>query len=517
MTLTLRPIDGQPRLAGGRVSTVAYFIVACALSAVTSVAAIAIPELSRWLLAMALLATLTVVSMWSPFATLILSVIYIVLQGLLRRLLPDVETRGLGDPLLLVLPVLAILLTAIHVRRSPLDLLAKVILAIQVAMAVSIINPLGSGIASGVAQFIVVALPFTWFWVTSRGVSIDAAKLRLFLFVIVVLGVAATTYGRFQVSFGFPSWDEAWIRDRGITSLQLGEFVRPFSSFTAAADYATFVGLSLMAAAALILSPTTRSLTVRIVLLTACGFFIHELIVLGSRGILLTNVLPVVVGLLIRTGLRLRFAIAVGIVGLVLLPTLLGSSSETAVTDATSTNSAALARQAQGLSDPFGEKSTLPGHIDRLVGGMTNGFESPLGHGVGVIGLSGSFNNGSAQADSGTSQGTETSYGDLGVSLGLVGTVLGFLFAGALLWRVGHQPRTRRDEAYWLLLFLAVLPLGPPLSAGSYATQVTYYALLGCAWTVLKQPTPGGESTDTEPQIDLSPKIAVLSPRHPGR
>jgi hypothetical protein len=438
-----------------------------------------VPELTRWLLAMALLAALTVIGLWSPFATLILSLIYIVLQGLLRRLLPEAGTSGLGDPLLLVLPLLAVLLTALHVRRSPLDLLGKVILAIQVGMAISIFNPLGAGIASGVAQFIVVALPFTWFWVTSRGVSMDAARLRIFLSVIVVLGVAATMYGRFQVSFGFPPWDKAWIQERGISSLLLGDFVRPFSSFTAAADYAAFVGLSLMAASALLLSSSTRSLATRLVLLGACAFFVHELLVLGSRGILLVNVLPVLVGLLVRTGLRLRFAIAVGIVGLVLLPTLIGDSSQTVMTDATDTNSAAIARQTEGFSDPFGEESTLPGHLDRLIGGMTNGIESPLGHGVGVIGLAGSITEVA-------NQGTETSYGDLGVSLGLVGTVLGFLFAGALLWQVARQPNTRRDEAYWLLLFLAVLPLGPPLTAGSYAAQVTYYAVLGGAWTLLK-------------------------------
>lgn len=487
MSFALRSIGIHGTSGRERLSAITSFISACALSAIVSVAAIAIPELSRWLLALALMVAFGVLSLWAPFSALIVSVVYIVLQGTLRRLLPDAGDSVLGDPLLLVLPVLALFMAAVHLRRSRLDLLGKVILTLQAALAVSVLNPLGAGITSGVAQFIVVALPLTWFWVTSRAMSINAARLRVFLVVIVVLGVCATAYGRFQVTAGFPSWDQAWIKDHGITSLLLGDFIRPFASFTAAADYATFVGLSLMAAAALLLSPTTRSISVRIALLIACGFFVRELIVLGSRGILLTNVVPIIVGLLIRTGLKLRFAIAVGVLALLILPTLIGTSADTnAVNDATSTNSAALARQAQGLSDPFGKDSTLPEHITRLVSGVTSGFGSPLGHGVGVIGLGGSFS-------SSSSQGTETSYGDLGISLGLVGTALGLMFAGALLWRLGHQPRTRRDEAYWLLLFMAVLPLGPPLSAGSYATQVTYYALLGCAWALLQNPTDRDE------------------------
>jgi hypothetical protein len=479
-----------------------YLLIACTLSALASIAAIAVPELSRWLLATALVTALAIIGLWSPFASLLMSIVYIVLQGLLRRLLPDADDSALGDPLLLVLPALSVFLTAVHVRRAPLDLLAKVILGIQLAMAISIVNPLGAGVTSGVAQFIVVALPLTWFWVASRAVAIDTHRLRTLLGLTVVLGVVVALYGRYQVSEGFPPWDEAWIEDRGLNSLFLGQFIRPFSTFTAPSDYATFVGLSLMAAAALLLSRNTRSIAVKLVLLAACCLFVYELVVQGSRGILLTSVLPVVVGLMVRLGIKLRYALAGGLGILLLLPGLIGNSSETAVTDATTTNSAAVARQAQGFSDPFGEESTLPGHIDRLVDGVKSGFESPLGRGVGVIGLGTSF-------QSGVSLGTETAYGDLGVSIGLVGTVLGLMFAVALLWRIAHQPRTRRDEAYWLVLFLGLLPLGPPLSAGSYATQVTHYALLGCAW-VLLSPRP----TETVPAAKVE---AVTSGRTTSR
>lgn len=510
MILMTKPHVGRSRTGARPLSAALYFLTACGMSALASVAAIATPEFSRWLLAIALLGAFTVIGLWSPFSTLIISVVYVVLQGLLRRLLPETGTSSLGDPLLLVLPALAILMTSFHVHRSPLDLLAKVILGIQVAMAVSVLNPLGAGITSGVAQFIVVALPLTWFWVASRAASIDAARLRVLLIVIVGLGVAAAAYGRFQVTAGFPSWDQAWIDEKGITSLFLGDFIRPFASFTAASDYATFVGLSLMATVALLLSPSTRSVTAKVALLAALGLLVHELIVQGSRGIMLTSIVPVVIGLLVRTGLRLRYAIAIAVVGLMLLPTVVGSSDPDGVTTASDTNSAALARQAQGLSDPFGETSTLPGHIARLVNGVTTGFELPLGHGVSVIGLDGSFG-------SSSSQGTETAYGDLGVSLGLLGTGLGVLFAGALLWRLQQQPRSRRDESYWLLLVMAVLPLGPPLVAGNYAAQVTYYALLGCAWTVLKQSSSNDNVRSTTDGRRSSPPITMSGAARPHR
>lgn len=480
-------------LHGNQVPEAASLVLACTLTATMSFVAASVPELSKWVLAAALLGALCVLALRSPFAALLASVVYAVLQGLLRRLLPETGDSALGDPLLLVLPLLALFTVAVNLRKSPFGVLGKVILSIQMALTCSIFNPFGAGLTAGVAQFIVVALPLTWFWVTSRAVRVDAARLRTFLAVIVALGVAVTAYGRIQVSIGFPPWDSAWIQERGLNSLLLGDFVRPFSSFTAASDYATFVGLSLMAAAALLLSAQRMSLVLGLVLLLASTIFIHELIVQGSRGILLTSVVPVVVGVLIRIGLKLRFAIAISASALLLLPTLIGSSPETALADATSTNSAALARQAQGLSDPFGEDSTLPGHINRLVDGVTTGFESPIGHGVGVIGLTGSFSGGGLQ-------GTETSYGDLGVSLGVLGTVLGLMFASILLWELGRQPKTRRDEAYWLLLFLAVIPLGPPLTAGNYASQITYYALLGCVWTLLNNQHPDRPKTEEHPQ-----------------
>jgi hypothetical protein len=489
---------------GRYVSAAATLVVACLLSAVLPVAAIAVPGLSKWLLALALMGALGVVALWSPYTALLLSLVYVVFQGLLRRLLPDAPgtVDGVGDPLLLVVPVVALFTTLIHARRSKLDLLGKVILAIQVGLALSVLNPLGAGVTSGVAQFIVVALPLTWFWVTSRAVSIDQVRFRRVLVLITTLGVVATAYGRFQVTTGFPPWDEEWIRERGVTSLQIGQFVRPFSTFTAAADYGTFLGLSLMAAAALLLSPNTRSSWARLLLVVACALFIRELVLLGSRGILLTSVVPVAVGLLIRVGLRLRFAIVLGIVGLFLLPTLLGRFGVAAEEDPTTLADAAVARQIEGFSDPFGQDSTLPGHLKRLGAGVTSGFDSPLGLGVGVIGIGGNFREGGGQ-------GTETSYGDLGVSLGLVGTTLALIFAGALLRKVGRQPSRRRDEAYWMLLFLSVLPFGPRMTAGNYAAQVAFYVLLGCAWRLLDDPPDGEMAVDDQGNALELPAAAV--------
>jgi hypothetical protein len=462
-------------------STAVAFLAACGLSVVVPTAAIAFPSMTKWLLALALMGALTVAALWSPYTALVAALVYAVFLGLLRRLLPETSgpSDALGDPLLLVLPVLGLLTALFHLKHSRLDLLSKVVLALQIGLGLSVLNPLGAGVTSGVAQFLVVALPMSWFWVTSRAISLTATHFRIFLGLITTLGVAVTAYGRYQINAGFPPWDAAWIEARGVNSLLLGNFVRPFSTFTAATDYGTFVGLSLMSAAALLLSPATRSMVAKVVLVLACAFFIRELVLLGSRGILVTAVLPMALGLLVRAGVRLRYAIVVGIAGVVFLPTLL-SSVGVAETDPMTTNDAAVTRQLEGLSDPFGQDSTLPGHIQRLVGGVTSGLDSPLGHGVGVIGL-GSFR-------AGGGAGTETSYGDLGVALGLVGTALGLLFAGALLWKLGRQPRGRQDEAYWMLLFLAALPFGPPVVAGNYAAQVVYYALLGCVWQLLAAP-----------------------------
>lgn len=428
------------------------------------------PPSARWLIAMGIIAFIAFLALWRPALGIGVFAVYICAQGFLRRVLPATDLLSqLGDPLLFVSPAIAVVLALYRhfVVRRPYTRLERLILVLQALLLVSALNPLGPGPVASLRQFLVVALPMTWLYAAGSLGWWTPARFRALLWSLVGLAVASALYARYQVAFGFPSWDERYIRESGLASLDIGGFIRPFSSYTAASDYSGVLLLGTTAAVVLALS-SGHSLVLRLLAAVfAVGLF-EQVILVGARGPVVAVVAALTMCGLSAAGVRARYAyplmIAAGAVALQFTARL-GTAAA-----ATDTNGAAVARQIQGFQDPFGEESTLPGHFARLVNGLVEGITNPVGSGVGRIGTAG---------------GTETSYGDLGLALGVLGLIAAFGFVGLIVhtaftrsvWPLGPWSDPRR---LWLVSVVA-LPFGPLVTAGNYAQMALFYLAVGAA------------------------------------
>src|SRR5439155_12799221 len=68
------------------------------------------------------------------------------------------------------------------------------------------------------------------------------------LILVAVFSVAEALYGLAQTFAGFPSWDSAWIATHQdlYAALYVGDFIRPFASFSSFAEYSYFLAIGLI-------------------------------------------------------------------------------------------------------------------------------------------------------------------------------------------------------------------------------------------------------------------------------
>src|SRR5439155_8376143 len=137
----------------------------------------------------------------------------------------------------------------------------KLVFILLAIMAVQALNPLQGGIMVGLTGVICVMIPMCWFWVGQSWGSSRFAETVLFG-VVVPLAVAAALFGLWQVFFGKPDYQLAWMRvwyETRSAIYSLGkdqggsDAARPFGFFTSVSAFTKFlsVGCVLLVASAI--------------------------------------------------------------------------------------------------------------------------------------------------------------------------------------------------------------------------------------------------------------------------
>jgi hypothetical protein len=268
-----------------------------------------------------------------------------------------------------------------------------------------------------------------------------------------------------QTFVRFPSWDERWIKQSGYSALNVGGVVRAFSSFASASEYAMFLVVGLVCWLALGLASRWRLLVAPAVVLLAEAIWYES-----ARGAVVLLVASLFMMLAARLKLRMGWALVLGALAIAAIPTAVES---VAPAEFSSDPGSALAQhQVSGLSNPFGEGSTLPGHIQFATDGIAGVLHEPLGFGVGSTTIA------AEKLGSSSTRGVEVDAGNAAVAAGLVGFGA-YVCVLTLGIRRAYNRARSRDALTLAALGVLFATLFQWLSGGQYAVAILPWLVFG--------------------------------------
>jgi len=307
-----------------------------------------------WVMTMPLLAGLE--------GTLIAMMMFEPLRGFLRRAQFLLVNYSGEDPIHLLTPVVTFLAFAVLVKKQRLGMfwatpLAGWVSALALIFFVEIFNPLQGGLFVGFAGALFILVPVAWFYFgQAAGVRLMDIAFRL----IVILGIIGSTYGLFQLVFGYPSFEQYWLDNTDFfNSIAVGHVTRALGTFSSAEEWGRYVQVGAIIALGLALVPQKFA---RRVLWFGCAAALVTAIMLSGQR---TAVFGFLMGAmsLILLGARNMGRAAVRL-GIVLLPIVLvavfvtpPSDDEIWSKDESQTVSTLLTHTQRGTMKPADEES----------------------------------------------------------------------------------------------------------------------------------------------------------------
>jgi hypothetical protein len=454
----------------------AAMLVALAAALVSLLVGVSVskPDLARVAVALPVVFLFVSVATSSPRAGMYCLVGWLVMLGLLRRLLTPVGSSGsFGDPLLLVGPILLVVLFLIAVERGAMrnqTPLSKAVLGLTVVLALSALNPLQGGLSVGLAGALLVVVPMLAFWVGRS--LIDEHAVGVLTFLLGTLAFLVTIYGLMQTFYGMPSWDQQWIEESGYRALNVGGAIRAFGTSSSAAEYAAWLGVGILAWRAIARRPSRLLGATAAIALIGLALWLES-----SRGIVVLTLAALWLTFAAVHRMSIGRAVLVGAVLLFFLPTAVGSlnssqSEHEGGKPEHSGTSSLTEHQVEGLSDPFGKKSTLGGHFELIVKGVSQAATNPVGSGVGATTIA-------AKKFNGTAAGTEADPGNAPTAAGVVGLVLYLLVAIYGIRRSYQLAALRRTMPAIAALGIILVTFLQWLNGGQYAIIPLPWLLLG--------------------------------------
>lgn len=441
----------------------------------------------RVLLALIAAGALVIVALAIPRAVIYGLIVWLFCLGLLRRLVGTIGPGGPLDPLLMVGPVvLATLVVSTTARSSFRDRtrLANLVLAMSAVLVLSAFNPLQGGPLVGLAGLLFTVVPMLAFWI-GRAAG-DEGLVRGVLKLYAGLSLVAAAYGLYQTFIGFPVWDQRWILQGGYEALNVGGVIRAFGTSSSASEYATFLGMGLVAWFVL----ARRTLLA----LPALGILGCAIFYESSRGIIFG--LALTLALLGALRRRIPFPLALAAAAAAVVGVIWFAGRVLPATDADHSTAALTEHQLGGLADPLNPKtSTLTLHLTYFWSGFVSGLTNPVGHGVGTVTIA-------SAKFGGTGLETELDPSNMAVAAGLPGLALYLCLAGSGLHRAYKTAKLGHDRLALCAFGLLVAMAFHWLNGGQYSVAILPWFLLG--WLDRQ----GAEtSRSTDPQ--RSPETAL--------
>lgn len=471
-------LPARPQRASVNAALIAIF-----LTAFTSLLVVAGGPGIRLAVAIGVGFLLVTIARIQPGLGIIATFVYLVVLGMLRRVLLGASDWISGDPLLLVAPFVALLLIARafaleHRPIAPDAISWLVILLLGITFA-EVFNPYGGGIAAGVAGLVFMAFPLFWFF-PGREYLRDVDIERI-MGVVVALGIVVAVYGLWQLFLGHPPWDQQWLElpsTMEYSSLNVGGEIRAFASFASFGEYGLFLATALVVCVWFV----TRGKLVALLPIPLLG---AALFLSGGRQPLLLGFLGVVVMLGLRTGAP-RKALLVTSAALVLAAGAAVASGP--LLSSVGANSGAfVGRQLGAIADPLDpNSSTLLIHLELAFAGIKTGVTHPIG--LGTAATNNAAGVGSSEVrekalDTDISLGQDSSGTDIDISNAFVsyGAGGGLLFVVIILTTLATAVRAffRGHSELLPVIGVLVANLGYWGNGGNYALAALVWMLVG--------------------------------------
>jgi hypothetical protein len=417
---------------------------------------------------------------------------WLVVLGLVRRLLTLVVPENGHDPLLLVEPAVVALLLMLIARRGvrlQRSALSIAVAATAVIVAVSALNPSQGSLTVGAAGLLFLVVPMSGFWI-GRLLCTDSVFATL-LKLLAGLAVPVAIYGLFQTFGHFPRWDERWILqvDQAYQALNVGTAVRAFSTLPSSAEYAYVLAVGIAVWLAFGLRASRLPLTI-----AAVGVLGTALVLESSRLVVFLCTASVVAMLVSRLRISAPLAAILVLVSFLVLSAVIGKLASTS--QSSSTTGALLGHQVQGLANPFqSSDSTFFIHLSLVTNGLSSAISHPAGLGAGAVSLA-------ADRFGGVGHQTEADPSNLAIAAGIPGLIAYFVLAVLVFIRAYTVAATRRDAPSLAALAIVTIVFLEWFNGGQYGIALLLWITIGWidrAWLGLpprrgSQPTTGGVS-----------------------
>jgi hypothetical protein len=464
--------------AGGRAAVV-FAMFALSVFAVAYVSAE--PTQLRTAVTVGLFLVVAAVGIARPQGLLYTIAAWLIVLGLVRRILTLVAPATGPDPLLLVGPLAVGLLVVAVLQRERFPrrtALSTSVAVISVIIAVSALNPAQGGLAVGVAGLLFLLVPLLGFWI-GRTLCTDVVFARL-LKLVATLALPVAAYGLYQTFVGFPRWDNRWILDvqQAYQALNVGLAIRPFSTLPSSAEYAYVVAVGL----AIWLAFGLRGFLRLPVTAAAVGLLGTALILESSRLVVFlcaAGLVAMVVG-------RLRISAPVAAVAVLLSVLVVSAGVGRLAPDyyAQGTTGALVGHQLQGLSNPIDSKSsTFFIHLSLITEGLRSGVAHPAGLGAGAVSqAAGKFG--------GTGRQSEADPSNLAIAAGLPGLAVYLVIAVLAFVRAYALARARRDALSLSALAIITIVFLRWFNGGQYGIALLLWITIGwidASWIRLKR------------------------------
>lgn len=420
--------------------------------------------------AVAATATVTLLGLGtrSPRLLLLGAVFWLTALGFIRRLVTEVGSASRLDPLLLVGPLalgMLVLVASQSGAFEPRTRLSRAVLVLSVLILLGSVNPLQGSLFGGIAGLLFVLFPTLAFWI---GRNLDDRSIELIFGFVAVLGVGVAAYGLIQTVAGFPSWDQHWIDQVTFASLNVGGVIRPFATFSSAAEFATYVAIAIV-----ICAGAASRLRYLPLAAAALAILIPALVLESSRGAVVLVV--VALGAMLGAWRRLPLVLAAGVGALLLFGLAFGLRSYGPATYSSTASGQLISHDIAGLSDPLNpQTSTVSAHLSLMLNGVRSAFSNPIGQGIGAVTISGT-------TFGGVSANTESDPSNMAVALGLPGLIVYCVVFVLGIRLVYAAARTRRDLPSLIGLGIVVVTMFQWLNGGLYSVAFLPWLVLGWA------------------------------------
>ncbi|HEV7745537.1 MAG TPA: O-antigen ligase family protein [Pyrinomonadaceae bacterium] len=219
-------------------------LVTLPLSALAAWAVNAGGEALRWVGLGAIAWSLALPLLVSLEAGLFAMMLFEPLRGFLRRaqylFLPYSST----DPIHVVTPLITLMAFAMLLQRQKLRIfratpLAGLVSILGLIYFLEVFNPLQGGVTVGLSGALFMLVPVGWFYF---GQDMKPEFMETALRLLVVLGILTSLYGLYQLTYGFPSFEQYWIDNTEFyNSISVGNVKRALATYSSAEEWGRYI------------------------------------------------------------------------------------------------------------------------------------------------------------------------------------------------------------------------------------------------------------------------------------